>query len=494
MNYPETDDPGGFDIADPAARKVVNDAATAMRSGKADRLKVITEASCQLDLVTQGEAIDFLSEIAINDIGLDTEAVQCAIAKGQELRGYGGGKAKKKGKAGNGKSDDIWRNNIQKTITGSIIPNVNNTLLVLENEPDVADRFSFNEMSLAVMVGRAIGGDRHDLRAVSDGDVTEVQRWLQVHGNLRVSSETVLQAIKYRAEEASYHPIKDYLKALKWDGVPRLASWLHEYLGADPSEYHAAIGTMFPISMVVRILKPGCKVDHMPVLEGNQGTMKSTACRVLAGDEFFSDNLPDLESKDSSQHLRGKWLVEVAEMHAFDRAESSRLKSYITRQEERYRPSHGKLEVFEPRQCVFIGTTNKSVYLKDETGGRRFWPVKTGAIDINGLRSDRDQLFAEAVALFNSGAPWWPDVSFEQRFIKPQQDERYDADFWEEKIVEWTERRSGFTTGEVAKEALFLEIPKIGTRDQNRISGILVNLGFNRGKRASGGRRPWVRA
>jgi predicted P-loop ATPase len=323
-------------------------------------------------------------------------------------------------------------------------------------------------------------------------DITETQRWLQINGNIRVSKEIVAQAMESRAAKSSYHPIRDYLNSLTWDGKTRLTTWLSKYLGAENSQYHAGIGGMFMISMVARILEPGCKADHMLVPEGDQGTMKSTACRVLAGNDFFSDNLPDLENKDSSQHLRGKWLVEVAEMHAFDRSETARLKSYITRLEEKYRPPHARLEVVEPRMCVFIGTTNKSAYLKDETGGRRFWPVKTGVIDIDTLRHDRDQLLAEAVVLFNKGTPWWPHADFEREQIKPQQEDRYDADIWEDKVRDWTDLRTRFSMEQVAREALFIETPKINKPDQLRIAAILENLGFKR-QRAHGGKRIWVR-
>jgi predicted P-loop ATPase len=370
-------------------------------------------------------------------------------------------------------------------------------MLALREDTRISDLFSYDEMLRAAILVHPVpggemrpGGEPFQPHPVRDTDVAALQEFLQAAGLEKIGKDTVHEAVDLRANERRFHPVRDYLDALRWDDAPRLANWLTTYLGAESNEYHRCIGSMFLVAMVARIFEPGCKADYMPILEGPQGTLKSTACRVLGG-PWFSDNLPDIRTagKDVAQHLNGKWLIEVAEMSALDKAEAAALKAFVTRAVERYRPSYGRKEVIEHRQCVFVGTTNKSAYLRDETGGRRFWPVKVGVIDIDGLIRDRDQLLAEAVCLYRQGFRWWPDAAFERQFIVPEQEARYEADAWEEKIEGFLAAKQKTTVLEVARNCLEIDLPKIGTADQRRITAALERLGWGRGKR--GGKARW---
>jgi predicted P-loop ATPase len=383
-----------------------------------------------------------------------------------------------------------WLEKCQTTREGDPRGNLLNAMLALREDDRLNNVFRLDEMLRAPVLadGDAPGG----LRPVTDADVSRLQEDLQRAGLETLSKDVAHQAVDLRAAECAFHPVRDYLNGLRWDCERRVHGWLHTYLGADHGPYTQQIGTMFLVAMVARVFEPGCKADYMMVLEGPQGARKSTACAILGG-AWFSDCLPDINGgKDVPQHLNGKWLIEIAELAALNKAENARLKQFITRPVERYRPTYGRKEVIEPRQCVFIGTTNQGAYLRDETGGRRFWPVRVGAIDSEALARDRDQLFAEAVRLYREGAKWWPDSAFEAEHIRPAQEARFEADAWEEAIGGWLAGKAKVTVLEVARGALAMEAQKLGTGEQRRISSILERLGWVRGKRTLDA-RPWVR-
>jgi predicted P-loop ATPase len=394
-----------------------------------------------------------------------------------------------------------WLKDCQMDAPDRPTNNLANALVALRTDPDLSSLVAHNGMLYTSMLMKPLpattaAAKEFMPRRFTDTDATAIQEYLQRGGLKRISNDVVHKAIELRATENSFHPGREYFESLKWDGKKRLSTWLSIFLGAEQTLYIEAIGKMFLISIVARTFSPGCQVDYMMVLEGRQGTGKSTACRVLGG-PYFSDSLPDITGgKDVSQHLPGKMLIEMGELSALGKAESAALKAFLTRTVEQYRRSYGRNEVVEPRQCVFIGTTNKTAYLRDETGGRRFWPVKvaiTHAIDAKGLQENRDQLFAEAFELFKSGAPWHPDSDFEQTHILPEQDKRYDADAWEETIRKHL-IEGGLDkvyVGRLMTEALGLETSRKSRADQNRVTSILERLKWERLKKDSQGNVPW---
>jgi predicted P-loop ATPase len=350
------------------------------------------------------------------------------------------------------------------------IPNLHNALMALRLDPAFVGAFKYDEMLRAV-IGPA--------GKIQDHDIARIQEWLQEHGLPRIGADAVRDAVALVARDHTVHPLRDWLKDLEWDGELRLANWLHTYLGAEDNEYHRSVGSMFLVGMVARVFQPGCQSDYMLVLEGPQGELKSQACRVLGG-QYFSSDLPDLhtDAVRVAMHLRGKWLIEISELSAFSKADGYRLKAFVTNQCEQFLPKYARYEVDEPRTCLFVGTTNDDSYLKDDTGGRRFWPVKCGNINLEALGCARDQLFAEAVAGYQRKAQWWPDRGFEKTHIAPQQAARLWVDAWEEPVRDWLLGHNRASLMEIAQGALSIEKAKFSSADQRRLATVLRGLGW----------------
>lgn len=240
---------------------------------------------------------------------------------------------------------------------------------------------------------------------IDDAAVNYMRLRAEEAHHLRVAKDRYTDIVMNVARSYPRHPVREYLDSLEWDGKARAEAWLPTYAGGADTLYARAIGTIFLVAAVRRIRRPGCKFDEMLVLEGLQGSLKSTLLSVLAvRDEWFSDDLPlGRDTKEMMEATSGKWIVEASELHGMGRGDVEALKAYLSRGTDRARLAYGRLTTEVPRHFVVVGTTNHERYLKDSTGNRRFWPYRTGEVDVEELRRDRDQLWAEASVLEASG-------------------------------------------------------------------------------------------
>ena len=320
-----------------------------------------------------------------------------------------------------------------------------NALIALRHAPEWQGVLAYDEFGLATMMMKPPPWSDQKVKWKSkpwaDSDDARAAEWLQKH-NIGISKNVAADAAEVVATEHGYHPIKDYLKSLEWDGVARLETFASTYLGAEHTRYTADVCRCFFIAAVARIGQPGCKHDHAAlIIEGDQGKGKSKAADALFK-PWFSDDIAELGSKDSSMQVRCAWGIEIGELASMTRGEIERVKGFITRKEDIFRPSYGRRVVRVPRQSVFIGTTNADHYLKDETGGRRFWPIRCSRIDLEAIKRDRDQLWAEAVQLFRAGNVWW--LTNEDTITRAVEEQtiRYAADSWQELISKFLELKA----------------------------------------------------
>lgn len=255
-------------------------------------------------------------------------------------------------------------------------------------------------------------GGKRDV-AITDTDAALIKHWLGRNYRFEPSTGTIFEAIDVIAELNAFHPIRQMLEALpEWDGTRRIDTWLANYFEAKgPSEYLAQVFRKFLLAAVTRVYEPGTKFDWMMILEGAQGIGKSSFGKILAGGKFFTDWLPDLSDKDAAQTLQGIWIVEMGELAQLKKNEIETVKGFLTREVDKYRPSFGRKTIEAPRQCVFLGSTNSEEYLRDDSGNRRFVPVRVGQLDFEKLARDRDQLFAEALDLYRYGGAERLDLS-----------------------------------------------------------------------------------
>jgi predicted P-loop ATPase len=388
-----------------------------------------------------------------------------------------------------------WRKDLLRskppmnTTEGRILPVLANAIAAFRHAPEWGGVLAFNEFGHGTVALKPTPWGVVPKGEWTDHEDRLAAEWLQRQGVL-VSVEVAGQAVQTAARDRPFHPVKTYLQGLHWDGIERIASWLSTYLGADDTEYSQAVGSRWLISAIARVFRPGAKADCCLILEGPQGIRKSTALRTLA-DDYFTDELADLGSKDAAMQIRGVWIIELSELDSLSHSEVARIKAFMSRTTDRFRPPYGMRLVESPRQCIFAGTVNHGTYLRDETGGRRFWPIACSRIDVDALARDRDQLWAEAKARFESGAVWWLETADLVHMASEHQIDRYEGDPWEEVIGPWLDSRPSVSISEVLEKCLQKAQALWTQTDKNRAARCLRSLGWERYRERHGTRLKW---
>lgn len=406
-----------------------------------------------------------------------------------------------------------WERLLRRKKDGSIIPNLANAVCILEHDPAWKGVIAFDEFSGRVVKRSGPPFAVREIGEWTDIDDRRAMLWFAQQYNIEPRDQVAFNAVQLVADTHRFHEVRDYLNGLEWDRRPRARDWLGAYCGAEipPAElrlpsgerptanYCAAAGTKWLLQAVARVMRPGCKADHVLVLEGTQGAGKSTVLSVLAG-PWFTDAPIRLGDKDAQAVMRGKWIVELAELDAMGRAENSAIKAFFSQYVDRYRAHYERRAADIPRQQVFAGTVNHRQWLRDETGGRRFWPVWCTTIALDELAEARDQLWAEAMHLYKQGATWQvtPD---EWDLFAEQQDARYVGDAWETRIAKALRQPDvdgnvykRITTADVLSRCLHLDAGKWTRAEQTRVGIIMQRIGWIRERESASvdSSRPWV--
>jgi predicted P-loop ATPase len=443
---------------------------------------------------------------------LEIEAILQTISKNTRvsigtLRSY----AKKMAARSGGRQDDAdWKKHLILDDTHNPMRTVPNIVTVLNECPEWQGVIKLDEFSGRVMMRRGApwmdNADTHPDEPWRDTFDTDAACWLAHNVGLNVRSIDVHEAVKTIAYKNKFHPVRDYFDSLVWDGIPRIDTWLQILAGAEDTPYVRAVGSRWLISGVARVFRPGCKVDQVMILEGPQGLKKSTLLSVMGGD-WYTDDVSDVGNKDTIMQCHGKLIIEFAELDSISKADVSKIKAFVSRGTDHYRPPYERTTGDFDRQFIFAGTVNpdNTGYLKDPSGGRRFWPVLCTKIDIKLAQESRDQLWAEAVARFREpGVTWWLDEKELIDAAQIEQEARYQGDPWESKIRDFLffERRrdtngnfyrserneplTETTASDILEHALVMETGRWGKAEQMRIGHIMKTLGFKNEQRRVG--------
>lgn len=397
-----------------------------------------------------------------------------------------------------------WRGDLDQNDNGQTYPTSANAMLILANDEPLAAMLGYDAFTSQHLIMRAPPSPQAGMlpmpgpypRPWGSEDVTLTLGYMQRVWSRKFNVQCVEAAMLAEARHRPFHPVCDWLEGLRNAGKHRLDTWLCKAFGCPDDDYHRAIGAKFLIAAVRRVRHPGTKFDTMPVLEGAQGIGKSTACKVLFGEHWFTDSIPeDLASRDAALALLGVWLLEFGEIEHLIRSELETIKAFLSRSTDRYRPPYAKSYVERPRQGVLIGTTNAEDYLRDSSGNRRIWPIKCRFADVDWIAANRDQLWAEAAARENAGESIWLDDTDARAAAGRAQAHRMSEDVWTERIQQRLSGALEVRIPDILDETLLIPRERQGKSQEMRVANILTIQGWERHVvySASGGkaRRVW---
>ena len=363
-----------------------------------------------------------------------------------------------------------WKTRLVLTDTGGVRVNVFNLSIILANDPDF-DKFKrtrFNDLTKRLELPDGTPIDTPTLTELA-GDIEGAYK------TSLIQIDTIQRVLELIGTQRRFHPIRDWLEALPpWDRTLRIAGLFPTYYGAKDSAFVRAVGKNFMIATVARIFSPGCKHDHVVVLEGAQGIGKSTSIQTLFGTEWATTARADISSKDFISGILGFWAIELSELSSLRRSQVEAIKAVISSTEDDVRLPYRRDTKRYPRQCVFIASTNEDSYLQDRTGNRRFWPIRCSSVDLDGLARDREQLFAEALFRFRAGEDWWT-VPVEE--ARQEQESRVQVDAWAELIGPWLLNKWEVTPKEIF-EYLEIEASRRGHSESIRLGMVMRGLGW----------------
>lgn len=323
-----------------------------------------------------------------------------------------------------------WVKTLSVSLKGNIEPTIENALIIMRNDPKIKGRYYYDAFRERPVVCGDLPWQDFDKRQSDcwqDSDDAGLRMHLEKFYRID-SAIKIRDAVELAMVEFSRHPVREYLQSLRWDGVARADSLFIDYLGAEDSVYTREVTRKALIGAVARIMEPGCKHDHVLVLIGPQGCRKSTTLAKL-GKKWFSDSLYTMSGKDAYEQLQGYWIIEMGEMAATKKADLEQIKQFVSKQSDSYRAAYARRTQEHPRQCAFFGTTNDEEFLRDATGGRRFWPVvvtEVGRTKGDMLTAETvDQIWAEVMIRYLAGEQWYltPAVEAMAKDIQDQHTE-----------------------------------------------------------------------